>query len=466
MTVEDIYFYLDLANKNFKKKDLVKTIEKYLKFRGKVAQQGCHYGLFFFKEGGIPLLVSEEKDPEKIVDAIKEDWNARAHESFLENGLFFCLSDIANHFQTNQGHSLRIIVISDTPSGQSSIDKEAQEEKTRALLDLVEKFKYFPTFIDIVRLGDEKFYPDDVKLRLITMTTNGGLFYAKNTKMLEKVLNGLVVNKDTAPLDPTGAGTYISPDHKLFYEQLAGELIPSTSTAMCCVCQQDKSPYAEGLEDRAGDAAVCFNCSLLYHDLCAAKYAYEHNIGLYHIFRCKNCGTLLKAKEALVQRVNNLAETEDLEKRLPGGEQPEDFYPEEEEEIVTGNIEAANPEKEKAPIIKTATLQAPKPAGAKAAMGMSPARAFFAMGTPKRTTPEEALIDETTGEENPDKVMFEPEKVEVRKVWSPNEQKGQGEDRVSGASRGRPNPAIRLCPFCGNSLPPDVEQCPNCGSRL
>ncbi|MHA1732882.1 MAG: zinc-ribbon domain-containing protein [Promethearchaeota archaeon] len=463
--IEDIYFYIDLASeKGVKKKDLVRAVQKFFKSRAKIGLLGGQYGVFFFKEGGVPFLSANKTDAAGVVKVISEDWNARAHESYLENGLFYCLSDVANHFQSDAGRQLRIIIISDTPSGASSSDSEAQEEKTKALLDLVEKFKFFPTFIDIIRVGKEKFYPDDVKLRLITMTTNGGLFYAEDAKTLEKVLNGLAINKNTAPLDPTGAGTYIGPEHKPFYEKLASELLPTDAGGTCCVCQQESSPYSEGLEDRKDDASVCFNCNVLYHDLCAARYSFEHNIGLYHIFRCKRCGALLKVKESLVQRVNGLPPTEELEARIPRADVPREIMQEPEQgptqEPEQGPTQEPAPRRaEQTGAGKTVVKTAKSLFHSGQAVGLSAARSFFLQRPKKKIhEPAEKPQSEKRRPDRPSGAKSTPEAgrgAGERRVWKPPpEIKDKQKRTVKPSSRctqcGKPlKPADKFCPFCG-----------------
>ena len=82
----------------------------------------------------------------------------------------------------------RVIVFSDTPSGLS-------EEYHHALYDLLLKAKFFDTFIDIIRVGDEKFFSDDVKLKVMTSETQGGVFYANDPKLVPDILNSLLQNK-------------------------------------------------------------------------------------------------------------------------------------------------------------------------------------------------------------------------------------------------------------------------------
>ena len=79
----------------------------------------------------------------------------------------------------------RIIVLSDSPRSLS-------EEYNSALYDLILKAKHFSIYIDIIRVGDKKFYKDDVKLKVITSETFGGTLYCREEKQLKRYLSSLV----------------------------------------------------------------------------------------------------------------------------------------------------------------------------------------------------------------------------------------------------------------------------------
>ena len=97
--------------------------------------------------------------------------------------MFYIFSYIAESVRKKSKY-YRVIVITDTPS-------DLNDEYQEALFNLVSKIKYFPTFIDIIRVssGDTRFFKDDVKLNILASDTKGGIFQVKNKKEFNDIFS-------------------------------------------------------------------------------------------------------------------------------------------------------------------------------------------------------------------------------------------------------------------------------------
>ncbi|MFW9879962.1 MAG: hypothetical protein ACFFG0_43365, partial [Candidatus Thorarchaeota archaeon] len=263
------------------------------------------YGIVIFQKDDNPINEYNIKDSDSVLNTLDEAWESReTTQSYLENGLYEILAYIFRKSRDSR-KNYRVIIISDTPSKLS-------EEYYNALYDLLIKAKKFSAFIDIIRVGNKKFYEDDVKLKVISSETHGGMFYCQDEKILQNVLGSLVQNKKEFKVIKTDEIDHVLPEDKMFYERLAVDLISLSSDdeEICTICEQELCPICEAHSD---EIHKCFNCSAKFHSCCGAKYSLARNIGFRHIFRCPQCETLLKLDEEYV----NLVYEEDLEEGLP-----------------------------------------------------------------------------------------------------------------------------------------------------
>lgn len=294
---ENIIFYLDITDGTVKKKEIVKVIVNFIKTKKK-SNPLTLFGVLIIKDDKSPSFISNVGEAEEIIKKIEIDWKERnTDESFLENGLFYCLSQISE-VATKQSAEHRVIVISDLPSNKS-------DDYQTALIELVKTVRFLPTYIDIIRLGEERFYSDDVKLRIITNHSNGGLFYCEDLKTLESVLLALTKSKRLAILNQPEGNIYIDEGNKTFYENLATELLTPENgeKGICILCNN------EIIEDHSNsdmEFLKCYNCNSFFHKSHAAIYSFEQNIGLPHIFRCPRCDVLLKLDETTVLEINGI----------------------------------------------------------------------------------------------------------------------------------------------------------------
>ena len=291
---EEFIFYLDLSKDFIKKKNLMKSITAFAKEKEKF-HSVCTFGLIMFQKKENLITIYDQPDTELISKVINDNWESRENEkSFLENGLFEVLAYIFTKSKENR-KNYRVIVLSDTPSGLS-------EEYHHALYDLLLKAKFFDTFIDIIRVGDEKFFTDDVKLKVMTSETQGGVFYCNYPKLLQDILNSLLLNKTEFSLILPEEDDQFLDEDRLFYEKLAVDLITldPEDEEICTICNQELCPTCEAHSD---EIHKCFNCDAKYHLCCAAKHSITNNIGFKHIFRCVKCDTLLKLDEEFVELI-------------------------------------------------------------------------------------------------------------------------------------------------------------------
>ena len=301
---EEFIFYIDLVTEFLKKKPLIKGISGFVKEKEKYNSLSS-YGVLLFQEKGAPITTYDEKVIDPIIETINDNWdNRETKQSYLENGLFEILSYVFRKSQKAR-KNYRIIIISDSPSKLS-------EDYHTALYDLLIKARRFDTFIDIIRVGDAKFYDDDVKLKVISSETHSGVFYCTDSKLFPNILISLVQNKTEFNVIQHDQEDHILEEDKAFYERLAVDLISLSSDdgEICDICQQELCPICNAYSD---EIHKCYNCNIKYHTCCAAEYSITNNIGFKHLFRCVQCDTLLKLDEDFV---NVIYEEEQAKKEM------------------------------------------------------------------------------------------------------------------------------------------------------
>lgn len=434
---EKIIIYLDLSSKIITKKDLLKNIDLFVK--AKFESNPHHdFSIFYFKEGGEPVIQDGLISPKTIKKAIEIAYNERSTTlNYFENGLFFCLSGIASSFLA-QAITFRIMVFSDLPS-------EKNTQYMEALMNLVETVRTFPTFIDIIRIGEERLYSDDVKLRIITTLTNGGLFYINSAKNLREALAGLIHNKVLPDLRPEG-GQAISDQHKLYYLDLSLELnqppIHKREHLKCHLCEDGLCQYCDDSKDIL---KTCPSCGIALHECCSALYSWNYNIGMKNIFRCPGCGSLIKLNEKTVYRVNgaeflNEVEAKDHEKPIETDEIEEKWKPETLQKPETMNIlisdsnKSNNQGKEKKVLKTKMGLFGPRPVTSKNSVASTQVK----NDSSARTITPERQKKNTTAE------------LRLRREKRREATKSQ----------------VVVCPVCSSYTKPGIAKCPKCGCPI
>ncbi len=419
---EEFIFYIDIISGFLKKKSLMKAINSFIKEKDKFNALSS-YGVVIFQKNENPINEYDIKDSDIVLNAINDAWDTReTAQSYLENGLYEILAYIFRKSRESR-KNYRVIIISDAPSKLS-------EDYYNALYDLLIKAKKFSAFIDIIRVGNEKFYEDDVKLKVISSETHGGMFYCQDEKLLQNILGSLVQNKNEFKIIKTDEIDRVLAEDKVFYERLAVDLISLSpdDEEICTICEQKLCPICEAHSD---EIHKCFNCSAKFHSCCAAKYSLAKNIGFHHIFRCPQCETLLKLDEEYV----NMVYEEELEEEYPEIE-TERVIPPEPEEL---EYEQEQFEEE----ISSEGLKPPTPpseATKKVKVG-----GFFGKEIEinlKKESKPTAEAQQPIGE------MEKPVSITTLK---PPRKRGVG--------------SIKLCKICGATLQ-NTNNCPICGAKV
>ncbi len=436
---EEFIFYLDLISDFIKKKPLMKAISSFIKEKDKF-NAFASYGVVLFQKDDNPINVYDLKNLDAVLKIIDEAWETREVEhSFLENGLYEILAYIFRKSREIR-KNYRVIIISDTPSRLS-------DDYYNALYDLLIKAKKFSAFIDIIRVGEEKFYDDDVKLKVISSETHGGTFYCPNEKLLQNILGSLIQNKKEFKIIKSEETDQVLGQDKIFYEGLAADLISLSpeDQELCNICEQELCPICEAHSD---EIHKCYNCNTKFHNCCAAKYAIVKNIGFKHIFRCPQCETLLKLDEEFVNMIYEEDLEEELEEELPKIELEKPIYEKEttteyEEEQYTEESEVQEEIIEEESEI---SLEEPEPSTVDQQKTIKVGGFFgkeITIGTKKSIeTPISKITENTELKEQP---------ISITSLKPP---------RRKGTS------SIKLCKICGATCNKSVNTCPTCGAKL
>lgn len=423
ITKEEVIFYLDLSTDFAWGRRVRKGIKEFMSEYNELKQL-VTYGIVLFKKNK-EIFSLFDAHQEKILDTIKELWDEREMGlSYFENGLYYILAYIFKKSRT-EPHVYRVIVLSDKPSSQTN-------EYHSALYNLVLKCKNFSTYIDIIRLGDQKFYEDDVKLKIIASEAFGGVLYCQDDKNLNTYLTSLTESRKDHSIRQSSMED-IDTDSIPFYERLATDLISLTSEdqKLCLVCEDELCQICESPNDIL---RKCYNCNGAFHHCCAAKYSLNNNIGIPYIFRCPNCGALLKIeKEFVMPHIEK-------EKRKPKPEQTRNPFLLDKEQSLTTESRSREVEEE-----QRSEPQADEPKERKIKIG-----GFFGNEIVIRkdgSTKVSKQKVETGSSEN----LLEEEKEEQISITSLNPP--------------RPEQTLKFCPVCGEAVK-GSPFCPHCGSDL
>ncbi len=433
---EEFIFYIDLIANFLKKKQLTKAISSFIKEKEKFNAL-TSYGVVLFQKDENPVNTYDLKDIDEVINIINDAWETRETEkSYLENGLYEILAYIFRKSREVR-KDYRVIIISDTPSKLS-------EDYYNALYDLLIKAKKFSAFIDIIRVGDQKFYEDDVKLKVISSETHGGTFYCPDDKLLQNILGSLIQSKKEFKIIKSDESEQIFTEDKIFYEKLAVDLISLSpeEQELCDICEQELCPICETHSD---EIHKCFNCDTKFHNCCAAKYSLARNIGFKHIFRCLQCETLLKLDEEFV----NMIYEEELEEGIPIINEEdtisEKFTIEEsqDEELV----EEPEIQEEIVEIVEETIKKVPESSTSPISTKKIKVGGFFG----KEITIETKYLKRSIEieEQIPQKQIKEP--ISITNLRPP---------------RKKSSSTIKFCKICGETCGVNIEICPTCGAKL
>ncbi|MBD3256171.1 MAG: zinc-ribbon domain-containing protein [Candidatus Lokiarchaeota archaeon] len=452
---EDVYFYLDLTKDYLRKKDIVKAVKYLIQEKSKKNTKG-RYGLLLFQEGGNPVFVTDKKDEEIILNVIDENWKSRPKKSLFENGLFYIFSFIAEKVRKKSKMN-RVIIITDTPS-------DLNEEYQEALFNLVSKIKYFPTFIDIIRVSEEgqRFFKDDGKLNILASDTKGGIFYVQDKKEFRNIIEKLVKSKQLVPTYSDRPDQIeITQDDYKFYSRLAKKLRrPKENQVLeCILCKEKICPVCADIKDVP---YICEKCGAAFHECCVINYTINNNIGIPHIFRCPKCELLLQIDEDSIIQVKTEDTEEDDQVQVIS---VKDYMGINSIKISENNRETID--KGSSDEIKIIS-ETKKDVGKKDYI------------TPQREDPKETKVriggyfgKLYTVKKSADKVIYQvsdslsklSQNTDVDKdnnYWKPT----KSSETVYNASESQKSFKVTICPICGTQLQAKAEYCQNCGHKI
>jgi hypothetical protein len=431
---------------------LIRIIRDFIKNKKNISDSS--FGIVLFQKEDNPVWLYDEKDANLITNIIDEKWDSRPkNQSYIENGLFEILSYI---FKKSRQVSriYRVIVVSDTASTRS-------EEYHNALYDLIVKSKKFSTVIDIIRISEQSDYIDEVKLKVISSETQGGMFISNDINQFEDIISSLIKSKkEFNIIQPTDESLQYLEEDKDFYERLAVDLISldPDDEEICDICQFELCPVCSAYSD---EIHKCYNCGTRFHSCCVSKYSITNNIGYKHIFRCPKCQNLLKIDEEYV----NLVFEEEYEGQVGLETQyspkEEDYQPEQTQyepeapiEQIDDEIEASEHEIqeyeidehfEREKIIEETSVKVkrvpppPKsPAVKKVRIGGYFGQEVEVSKLKKNAKPIKVIESATTIEQ----------KVSITKLRPPKKRS-----------------SVKFCKICGASVK-HVVNCPNCGAKI
>jgi hypothetical protein len=308
---ENTIFYFDLATQDIvSKKAIVKQVNKYIKAKEKENPES-NWGVVVFQHGEDnpqfhDTLAQDEEGLEPFLQNNLK-FTDKAHP--IEQGLMLASTYLIEAYRNGAGHVLRVIVISDGPSEGSNRDL------LDALMNLLDNLKYF-MYIDIIRVGDQRVYPDDIKLKMITDLMRGNVHYATSDDAFKSIMNIIGQEKPA-----TKNLEYNVPEEKRpFFEDLCWKLVDGNANGgdvTCIICNQ-------GPDDSKGGMRACEKCGISYHVACAQKHSMQEGDPLLGMFRCKKCHCLIVAKAGKTAVVPVTPPTSRVEPKTP---QKEDETP-------------------------------------------------------------------------------------------------------------------------------------------
>ncbi len=453
-TYEDVFIYLDLTKDILKKKDVVKAIMAYIKEKNKSNLKG-HYGILIFQEEGNPVFITDKKDSKIIAKVIDENWKSRPKkESFFENGLFYIFSFIAETVRKKSKNN-RVIVITDTPS-------DLNDEYQEAVFNLVDKIKYFPTFIDIIRIAgkDDKFFKDDVKLNILASDTKGGIFQVRDKKNFSDTILRLIKQKQlVTTFKDQPDQIKINQDDYAFYSRLAKSLKRKESMDLlaCSFCHEEICPVCMDVTDVP---MLCEECGSGFHSCCVTNYVINHNIGIPHIFRCpgSECDILLKIDEDEIIEVLGEENITSVKEYI-GTELEQEISKETDDTPKIIGVETVSetkqelekkPQKAKAQESTTSPTQASGEPSKKIQVGGFFGKVYSVKKVGDKLVYEK-ITKQTTSTYQAEVTVEVPKKAEQLSRPKP---------------KSRKRPKINICPVCGTPLKDKRNQCNNCGYKF
>lgn len=268
----------------------LKKIYKYLVEFAEIKQSidlSDRFNVILFEKNGPIYLNDFTFEFENILDLMKEHEKDLVRAN-IAGGVFVACTFIIDVFKKISDKAFRLIILID--KGSLNIP----DHYIPVLIDLLDKVKGMPFYIDIIRIATDD-PQGDLTLMKIAERTNGNLHEVKTPKELMGVLAKLADKKsppEQAFYEETSK-SIITEENEAFFEHLADDPKILVTLETCAICFKK--------DDRT--VVECPNCKTKTHMDCWAHWAKTSNIGIPSVFRCHQCFNLLKLDKNFVDIV-------------------------------------------------------------------------------------------------------------------------------------------------------------------
>jgi len=242
------------------------------------------FNIILFNESGPLYLEDFTFDMDRLLDLLKENEKNLVRAN-IAGGIFVAATFIIDVYKKISDKAFRLIIFTDRGS------LNIPEQYMQVLIELLDKVKDMPFFLDTLRIGTND-PAEDVKLLQLAKRYGGDIFDIKAPKILHETLQNLAEKKILPQERSFGpsTGPSIRIENQLFYENLADDPIILVSEETCSICfkKDDKT------------VVQCPNCETIAHMSCWAHWAKTSNIGMPYVFRCHQCFNLVKLNQEFV----------------------------------------------------------------------------------------------------------------------------------------------------------------------
>ena len=284
---EDTLIFAALTPKVVKLKTMYKILQDFADNK-QAFDLSDRFNVILFQESGPVYLDDFSFSFDNILKLLK-DYDSKLVRANVAGGIFVAATFIIDVYKKISDKAFRLIILTDKGSFK------IPDHYLPVLLNLLDKVKDMPLYIDVLRIGIED-YEEDLKYKQLTEKCGGKVYFIKTPKVLAEVLGKLARKKTEGSGEAYFQKTSASPitlDNQQFFENLADKPKIFLTSETCAVCfkKDDKT------------VVQCPNCESIAHMSCWAHWAKTSNIGIPYVFRCHNCFNLLRLDKGFVEIV-------------------------------------------------------------------------------------------------------------------------------------------------------------------
>ncbi|MBD3256073.1 MAG: hypothetical protein GF383_13335 [Candidatus Lokiarchaeota archaeon] len=254
--------------------------------RKKELDPSSRFNIIFFQEMGPNYLENFTLNPEHILIVLKS-LESEIVKANVAGGIMVAVSFIIDVFKRISEKCFRLIILMDSKASKVS------PIFIPVLENLINQVKDMPFFIDIVHI-DVMDSEEFIKLSKLVEICHGEIYQVKKLKNFSNTLEDIAKNRVINPNRMIEGNKFIIPEeNRLFYENLAQDLITAEGNHNCSICFID--------DDRK--LVQCPNCNTIAHNVCWAQWAEKSSIGIPNVFRCYHCFQLIKLSREFVDNI-------------------------------------------------------------------------------------------------------------------------------------------------------------------